>query len=86
MNHTKVLIVANILAFAGVALAAEAAPQPKPKACAQYKIAQLTDGSRFGVCEPAKAGGKATVLRSFELVKVVDPATGSAVSIMVGFQ
>lgn len=84
--NIKLRIVANILAFAGVALAADATTQPKPKACASFKVANLEDGGRLGVCEPAKAGGKATFLRSFEVVKVVDPATGSAVSIMVGFQ
>jgi len=82
----KLLIVANILAFAGVALAADATTQPKPKACASFNVATLKDGGRLGVCEPAKPGGKATFLRSFEVVKVVDPATGSTVSIMVGFQ
>lgn len=81
--NIKLLIVANILAFAGVALAAEPGAQPKPRACAQYSVATLKDGTKLGVCE---SGKKPIYLRTFEVVKVVDPATGSAVSIMVGFQ
>lgn len=84
--NTKVLIVANILAFTGAALAAQPNIQSKPKACAVFSVATLKDGSRLGVCEPSKSGGKATFLRAFEVVKVTDPATGAAVSIMVGFQ
>lgn len=83
---TKTLIVANVLAFAGVALAAQPSTQPKPKACAEFTIAKLDNGSKLGVCAPAKAEGKATFLRSFEIVRVTDPGTGAAVSVMVGFQ
>lgn len=83
----KTLIVANILAFTGVALAAEPhLNQPKPKACAEYTIAKLDNGASMGVCAAAKPGGKPTYLRSFSIVKVTDPASGVAVNVMVGFQ
>lgn len=72
-------IIATLLAFSSVASAEETKPA-KPVTCRDFSIATTTDGSKVGICSAAKAGGKPTLLRAFEVVTVA----GSR--IMVGFR
>jgi hypothetical protein len=65
------------------------ADEPRPaqlRSCLDYTIATTSDGSRIGVCKPAKAGGRVTYLRSFTEVKVRNPRTAVLESAIVGFQ
>lgn len=78
-----------IIVLALLAPAAALAADPKPTkiaACANYNVATTRDGATIGICGATKPGGKATFLRSFQIVKLVDPATDKETTLMVGFQ
>ena len=77
-------VVSLVLMFAGLAHAETKAA--KPVACVDYSVATLSDGSKVGVCSPSKPGGKPTYLRSFEIVKLIDPATATVSSVMLGYR
>lgn len=78
-------IIATALVLATSAAQAETKP-PKPVVCASYTIASTVDGGRLGVCAPSKEGGKPRYLRSFAETRVINPTTGKAESVIVGFQ
>lgn len=58
----------------------------KPIVCGVYSVATMRDGSKVGVCAATKEGGKPRYLRTFSEVSIVNPGTGRAESVMVGFQ
>lgn len=75
------------LALLLVAATAQAETKPaKPVVCASYTIASTSDGGKLGVCSPSKEGGKPRYLRSFAEMTIVNPSTGNAESVLVGFQ
>ena len=81
------------LKFMGVALVALMLPAvawaetkpAKPRTCAVFTEATLSDGSKVGVCAPTREGGKPAYLRTYQVVSVVNPSTGKAERLMVGF-
>lgn len=75
----KFTIIAALLAFSSVASAEETKPA-KPVTCRDFSVATTTDGSKVGICAAAKAGGKPTLLRTFEVVTVAGER------LMVGFR
>ena len=58
----------------------------KPASCTNFNVFKDSNGAEIGLCGATKPGGKATVLRSFVIVSVVDPATDKPVRVMVGFR
>lgn len=82
----KALIAVSLICLPTLALAADPAKPTKTFACANYNVATTTDGATIGICGATKPGGKATFLRSFQIVKLIDPATDTETSLMVGFQ
>lgn len=77
-------------AIAAVALTATAyaySAQPaKLVTCEDFALLKTDQGAPIGMCQPTKPGGKPRYLRSYVVVKVVNPATEQAVNAMVGFQ
>jgi|GEM_PF-2448793 len=82
----KKALIALALFVPTLALAAEAGKPSKTFACANYTVATTTDGATIGICGATKPGGKVTYLLSFQIVKLVDPATDTETTLMVGFQ
>ena len=82
----KKALIAIALLVPTLAIAAEPGKPSKTHACANYTIATTTDGATFGVCGATKPGGKVTYLRSYQIVRLVDPATDTETTLMVGFQ
>lgn len=77
----------TILAMLIPSAALAADPKPtKTFACANYNVATTRDGATIGICGATKPGGKTTFLRSFQIVKLIDPATDKETTLMVGFQ
>jgi len=79
-------IIAIALFVPTLAIAAEAGKPSKAAACANYTVATTTDGATIGICGATKPGGKVTYLRRYQIVKLVDPATDTETTLMVGFQ
>jgi hypothetical protein len=50
-----------------------------------FSEATLSDGGKVGVCAPTKEGGKPAYLRSYQVVSVLNPSTGKAERLMIGF-
>ena len=67
--NMKTAIIAALLALSSIASAEETRPA-KPVACQDFAVATTTDGSKVAICAAAKAGGKPTLLRVFEVVTV----------------
>lgn len=65
----KASIVAALLALSSVASAEESKPA-KPVTCRDFSVATTSSGVKVAICAPSKAGGKPTLLRSFEVVTV----------------
>jgi hypothetical protein len=83
----KKTLIAISLFIPTLALAADPGAKPtKTFACQNYTVATTTDGATIGICGATKPGGKVTYLRSYQIVKLVDPATDSETTLMVGFQ
>jgi len=81
----KKALIAISLFVPTLALAADPAKPTKAHACANYTVATTTDGATIGVCGATKPGGKVTYLRSYQIVKLVDPTTDTPPTLMVGF-
>lgn len=79
----QAFVISALILTAGTALAAEV-HETRPVACLDYSIAKLTDGSSVGMCE-GKKGKKSRLLRGFAVAKVVNPETGFAAQVLVGF-
>lgn len=79
-----IAIVAAILATVGTIQAAER-KAPRVVACQDFDTLKGSNGVALGVCAPKKPGGKATYLGSFQVVSIVNPATGAAERVLVGF-
>lgn len=82
----KKALIAISLFVPTLALAAEAGKPTKTFACANYNVATTRDGATIGICGATKPGGKVTYLRSFQIVKLIDPATDKETTLLVGFQ
>lgn len=82
----KAIIAISLVCLPTLALAAEAGKPTKTFACQNYTVATTTDGATIGICGATKPGGKVTYLRSYQIVRLVDPATDSETTLMVGFQ
>lgn len=82
----KAIVAIALICLPTLAIAADAGKPSKAAACANYTIATTTDGATFGVCGATKPGGKVTYLRSYQVVKLIDPATDTEATLMVGFQ
>jgi hypothetical protein len=82
----KFLTIAALVLATGTAFAAGEAKAPKLVTCEQFEIFKAESGAPIGMCQPTKPGGKPRYLRSYVVVKVVNPATEQPVSAMVGFQ
>ena len=82
----KALIALALICLPTLANAADPAKPAKTFACANYTIATTTDGATFGVCGATKPGGKVTYLRSYQIVRLIDPTTDTETTLMVGFQ
>ncbi len=83
----KFISLAFGLVLGSSATTARAETKPaKPIVCASYTIASTSDGGKLGVCAAGKEGGKPRYLRSFAEMTIVNPSTGKAESVIVGFQ
>lgn len=82
----KKALITIALFVPSLAIAADPAKPTKAHACANYTVATTTDGATIGVCGASKPGGKVTYLRSYQIVRLVDPATDTETTLMVGFQ
>lgn len=82
----KLLIVAALVLTAGTAFAASEAKPAKLVTCEQFSLLKTDQGPTIGMCQPSKPGGKPRYLRSYVVVKVVNPATELPVTAMVGYQ
>ena len=74
-----------MLAFSSVA-SAEETKHAKPFSCTNFTTATTADGAKIGICGASKPGGKATFLRSYAIVDVVDPSTDKPVKVMTGYR
>lgn len=81
----KVLIVAAMFLTAGTAFAAGEARAPKVTACEVFDEFTTSSGAKMGMCEPAREGGKPRVIRSYVVASVVNPVTGKATRVLVGY-
>jgi hypothetical protein len=79
-------LVLAVLLCSTVAYAAGEARAPKPFACQDFTTARTPGGAEIGFCAPSKPDGKPTLLRSFSVATVTDPATSKPVRVMVGFR
>lgn len=82
----RFLIAAALVFATGAAYAAGEIKAPKLASCSNFNVFKGDNGVTMGVCGPTKQGGKPKFLRSFVVVKVVDPSTNAATPVMVGFQ
>ncbi len=74
-----------VLALLLPAVASAETKPAKPKTCTVFSEATLTSGAKVGVCAPTRDGGKPAYLRSYSVVSVMNPSTGKAERVMVGF-
>jgi hypothetical protein len=82
----QALIAIALICLPTLANAADPAKPAKTFACTNYNVATTTDGATIGICGATKPGGKVTFLRSFQIVKLIDPTTDTETTLMVGFQ
>lgn len=80
----KALMIAALVLTAGTAYAA-GERSPKVVACQVFDELKSASGATMGLCASTKEGGKPRVLRSYVVTRVLNPATGKAESVLVGF-
>ena len=72
------------LTVASAAFAADGKPA-RVTTCDHYSIAKTDNGKEIGLCAARKAGGKPSMLRSFQIVSITDP-DGHPIKVMVGYR
>lgn len=80
----KLLVIAALVLTAGSAFAA-GERSAKVVACQVFDELKSASGAAMGVCASSKEGGKPRVLRSYVVTKVLNPTTGKADPVMVGY-
>jgi len=84
-TNTRILTLIALLSLPAIAYGAQEARKARPVACEDFALAK-SENATFAICAPSKAGGKPSMLRSYAVATVTDPATGLAVKVAVGFR